>query len=180
MTDDDPATLTIAAVAGSALMAGGASVAGGMQAKQAAVQQGRQDTNAAKVAVMQAGAENSSETMNEARLVSRVEAGAAASGITQESATPILSEDYSQAKIKSAYTRFGGDLTSTEDMYAARMAKYQGNQAMWAGIFGAGKSVLGAASSIGSIGMSKGWGAGGGADSGGPSTQMIGLESAVR
>lgn len=158
MTDDDPVTLTVAA---GAAVAATSAIAGGMQAKSAATQQGRQDAAAANTARFQAGVENSSDTMNESRLVSKVEAGAASSGITAESATPVLSEDYSQAKIRSAYTRFGGDLTSTEDLYAARMAKYQGKQAMWAGIFKAGSSVLGAASSIGQIGISKGWGSGG-------------------
>jgi hypothetical protein len=157
--EDDPITATMVAVtaASGALSAGGA-IAGGMQAKSAATQQGRVDTEEAAVAKMQAGAEISNETENAAKTISKVEAGAGAAGVTAESARPVLSEDYTQAKMRAMYTRFNGDLAASQDIYAARIAKYEGQQAMWKGIFGAGQAVLGAASNIGKIGMSKGWG----------------------
>ena len=150
MEGDDPVTIGLAA-AGASVSAMG-SVEGGLQAKEAALQQGRQDTEAGQVAHLQAGAEISGQTMIAAHTLSRVSAAAGAMGLTSGSATPILSEDYTQAKIRAAYTRFNGDLTASQDQYAAKLAKYQGNQAMWAGIFGATKGVLGSATSLAAIG----------------------------
>ena len=160
--EDDPVTLSIAAAAGSGALAAGSSLIGGSQAKQAALEQGRQDTQEAAVARASAGADVSNQTEDAAHTISKVEAGAGAAGVTASSANPILSEDYTQAKIRAAYTRFSGNLASTEDIYAARIAKYQGQQAMWKGIFGAGQAVLGTASNLGSIAISKGWGSGSG------------------
>ena len=150
MEGDDPVTIGLAA-AGASVSAMG-SVEGGLQAKEAALQQGRQDTEAGQVAHLQAGAEISSQTEIAAHTLSRVSAAAGAMGLTSGSATPILSEDYTQAKIRAAYTRFNGDLTASQDQYAAKLAKYQGNQAMWSGIFGATKGVLGSATSLAAIG----------------------------
>jgi hypothetical protein len=134
-------------------------VMGGMQAKQAAVQQGRQDTEEASVANMKAGAEVSSDTENAAKTISRVEAGAGAAGVTAASATPILSEDYTQAKIKAAYARFNGNLAAAEDIYAAKYAKYQGNQAFWSGIFNAATTMAIGSSNVAKIGVEqRGWG----------------------
>ena len=142
-------------MAATAALAAGSSVAGGMQAKQAAVQQGRQDTEEATVAKMQAGAEVSSGTENAAKTISRAQALGGAAGMTAGSATPILSEDYTQAKIKAAYTRFNGNLAATEDIYAAKYAKWGGQQAFWKGIFGAGQTLGTAATDIGKFKM--GW-----------------------
>lgn len=146
------AALPYALMAVSTAVSVASSVEGGLQAKQAAVQQGRQDTEAAQVAHLQAGADISGQTMNAAHTLSRISAGAGAMGLTSGSATPILSEDYTQAKIRAAYTRFNGDVTASQDQYAAKLAKYQGNQAMWAGIFGATKGVLGSATSLAGMG----------------------------
>jgi hypothetical protein len=69
-------------------------------------------------------------------------------------------EDYAQAKIRSAYLRFNGQLQSTQDLYEARLAKWQGNQAFTSGLIGGATSLLSGASSIGQIRISKGWGTG--------------------
>src|ERR1700691_5471496 len=98
-------------------------ILGGGQAQDAANVQAAQDVSEAGVARMQAGAEISNETENAAKTISKVEAGAGAGGVTADSARPVLSEDYTQAKIRAAYVRFGGKLTSSEDLYAASLAK---------------------------------------------------------
>ena len=156
MEGDDPITMAVATAASAGISAGGA-VMGGVQAKQAAVQQGRQDTEEATVAKMQAGAEVSSETENAAKTISRAEALGGAAGMTAASATPILSEDYTQAKIKAAYTRFNGNLAATEDIYAAKYAKWRGQQAFWGGIFGGTQAALGGVIGVGKIGQQAGW-----------------------
>ena len=177
MEGDDPVTMAVAGTAAAGAAAAGSSLVGGMQAKTAALQQGRVDTEEASVARMQAGAEISNETENAAHTISKVEAGAGAAGVTAESAQPVLSEDYTQAKIKAAYTRFSGDLAASQDIYAARIAKYEGGQSMWRGIFGAGQAVLGTVSNIGKIGVSAGWGSSSSAPP--PLTIMSGNESMV-
>ena len=172
MEGDDPVTLAVAA-AGAGLAATSA-IGGGMQAKSAALQQGRQDTEEASVARMQAGAEISNDTENAGHELSTVAARAGSMGVTAGSATPILSEDFSHASIKAAYTRFTGNEQASEDIYAAKLSKYQGQQAMWAGLFKAGTAVLGSASSL------AGSGAFNGSSSGSPPlTVMSGNESMV-
>ena len=151
---------------------------GGIQAQKAADVQATQDQQQARVAMENAGAQESATSENAAKTISRAEAGAGAAGITAASAAPVLSEDYTQAKIKTAYERFGGKLASTEDVYQGQIAKYEGQQAFWGGIFGGANALLKGASSIGGIGLSQGWGTSAPGPGGGSNTSLAdaGLE----
>ena len=160
MEGDDPGTLAIAATAASAAVSATSSVAGGLQAQKAGLQAARQANLEAGAAQTQAAAEQNVTTTEAARTLGTAAARAGAMGVTAESASPILHEDLIQAKIKAAHERFTGNLAAREDIYAGKLAQYQGQQAKWAGFIGAGQSVLGAVSNIAKIKMSQGWGSG--------------------
>lgn len=162
MNEEDPVTVSMVAAGSSALLAAGSSVVGGIQAQKAGQVAAEQAANEAQTARTAAGAQISAEETNAGRELGKVAAGAGAAGITAQSAQPILSEDYTQAKIRSAYLRFNGQLGSVEDLYQGQLAQYQGNQALIGGLVGGASSILGGASSIGKIGIAKGWGTLGG------------------
>jgi len=167
----DPFTLSTASLiamgasAGSAAIGAGSSILGGIQAQKAGDIAAQQAGQESKAALIQAGTEESAIETNAGRLIGHSVAEAGAAGITAVSAQPVLSEDYSQAKVRSAYARFGGELASTEDIYGGEIAKWQGNQAFWKGLFGGAQNVLGGASNIGlmkapQLANSRGWGSG--------------------
>ncbi len=162
MEGEDPVTLTMAATAGAGLLSAGSAVAGGIQANQAGKVAQQQAQTEAAAAQQQAGAEIGSQMTEAGRTVSRVEAGAGAAGITQESAMPSLSEDASQARIRAAYARFSGNLASAQDIFGGKLAANEGNQQLTAGIIKGATNILGAASNIGQIklGGARGWGSG--------------------
>ena len=121
----------------------------GQQTEDAAAAQQQQDLAQARAEEIKAGAQISSDTMNAGRTLSAVAARAGGSGITAGSANPTLSEDYQAAKIRAAYTRFGGRLAASEDVYAGKLARYQGDQGVMANYFSIFLPILGSAAGIG-------------------------------
>ena len=151
MEGDDPVSLTMAAVGGSALLGAGSSVVGGIQANQAGKVAQQQAQNEAIAAQQQAGAEIGAQTTQAAKLISKDVAETGAAGITGESTKTVLSEDAAQARIKAAYTRYSGNLASQQALYGGQLARWQGNQQLASGIVGGVTNLLGGASSIGRI-----------------------------
>lgn len=153
MERPDPVTLSVAAVAGSTALAAGGSIMGGMQAQSAANIQAEQMQRQAALENQSAGAQISKDDVNAGRAIATGVANAGAAGVTQDTAAPVIMENASEAKIRDMYTRYSGQLAASGDLYQASLDKYQGKQAMWAGIFGAAKNILGGAGKIGGIGM---------------------------
>ncbi len=153
--------LAMGATAASAAIGAGSSIAGGIQAQKAGQIQAQQAQQESRAVLERAGVQESNIETNAGRLIAHSAAEGGAAGITAPSTMPVLSEDYTRAKLESAYARFGGQSASSEDIYAGRLAKYQGSQALWAGLFGGAKNILGGASNIGRIGIGAyGWGTG--------------------
>jgi hypothetical protein len=153
MEGDDPVTMAGAAAAGGSALAAGGSVMGGMQAKSAARIQGEEDIRQGQLAEQQAGAEISSNDTKAIRALGADAANAGASGVTQSTAAPVMTENATQAQIKDMYSRYSGKLAMSSDQYAANLATYQGNQAMWKGLFGGAQNILGGAGDVANIKM---------------------------
>jgi hypothetical protein len=146
-------TMAVAATAGGSALAAGGSVVGGMQARSAARVQAQEDTRQAALENQAAGEKISSEDTEANRAIGADVANAGASGVTQSTAMPVVNENFAEQRIKDMYSRYTGKLAASSDLYAASLAGYQGKQAMWSGIFGGVKNILGGAGDIANIKM---------------------------
>jgi hypothetical protein len=151
MEGDDPVTMAIASAAGGSALAAGGSVMGGVQAQAASRVQAQQMQRQAALENQAAGERISSENTNAVRTIGEGVANAGASGVTQSTAAPVLTEDATQTRIKTMYERYSGRLAASSDQYAASLAKYQGSQAMWKGLFGGVENILGGAGNVADI-----------------------------
>lgn len=154
MADDDPRTLSAVAIGTSAAMSAGASVMGGTQQQSAANAQAQQYKQQSQLALLSSGSKIGAEDYSANRAIEAGAASRGASGLTAQSSTAVLNEAASEQKIKDMYTRFSGEYASTQDLYAAKTAKWEGKQAMIGGLFGAAKNLLGGATGIG---QTEGW-----------------------
>ena len=151
----DPVTLTTAAVIGSSALGAGASVIGGIQGQSAAEQQARAYRIQAGQEMVRAGNEVGRIDYQAGRAISEGRASAAASGLTQESIEPLVAENYGAAKTQEMFARYEGQLAAQNDLYKARLSKYEGRQQMLGGIFGGAESVLRGAMGVGAIRMAQ-------------------------
>ena len=150
------ATSTAAEVEEGAVAASGAlsateAVAGGQYAQEAGHYQAQVLKQQASAEQAAAGAKISAQDIEASREISTVAARAGGSGITADSVNPVLTEDYTEAKMRDAYTRYSGKLASSQDLYAATLASQKGAQLNAAGQAGGVQSLLGAAGGIGEI-----------------------------
>ncbi len=156
MDGEDPITLTtamVAATAGSAAMGATASVAGGLQARAAGNVDAAALRQRAQEEMTASAAKISSSDYRANQRIGHEVATAGASGVTPDSFTPVVSEDFAEAKIRDAYARYEGKLAATSDLYGAKYASWQGKQEMWRGIMGGVTNVLGGVTRIGGLKM---------------------------
>jgi hypothetical protein len=108
--------------------------------------QAEQFREQARLANQAAGAEVAATDTQATSVIAHNAAAVGASGITAESGKPIMAEDYQRAKIQEAYERYSGRLASTNDIYQARLAAWQGGKTA---ATGAVTSALGSAAGLG-------------------------------
>ena len=166
MEGEDPITLATAATVGGAGMGAVGSIGGGMQAQAAGSYQAQVLREQASAQMAAANQQIAGEDKNASAVISRGVANRAASGGGFDSANPVISDDYSEQKIRDMYTRYSGQLEANQTRYEADISRYEGKQAFISGIFGAGKSILGGVSSLANMKILAGMGSGSSATTG--------------
>jgi len=137
----DPVSLSL--LAGSTAMSIGGDISKAFTAKAAGEAEATEYEQQAAIARQSAGTKISSDDYQAINILNRIQSGTAASGFTSSgSARQVTEISGEEARINDMYTRYSGKLTASRDMYAANVARFQGNQAFASGIVGAGMTAV--------------------------------------
>lgn len=142
----DPVTLM--AIAGTALSAGGALVEG-QQQKQMADYQAKAYEQQAQADAQSSAFEAAQERKKQDLLQSQARAAAGASGVAiAGSPTEVLAANAKQNQLDIAAIRYGSQLRQNSLTTQADISRFQGKQAVTASIFKAGSSLFGGLKSV--------------------------------
>lgn len=134
---------TAALIGGAALQAGG-QIMGGIQQQEEAGNEAKQLEQQGQVEATRASAQIISNDAETRKALGATNVGAAASGVTGNSGSvrAVRSMNESMGILRDTYARYQGTMAENNAYYQARAARYQGNQALYAGLIGAGSTAL--------------------------------------
>lgn len=134
-----PAAVIMAAGAVSAF----GQVMSGIQAQRAGQAQSRALQYQAQEEKVASAAQITGADTRANALLATARTSAAAGGVSQGGSAKVVNAgSFTQARLNEAYLRYQGNLASSEALYEAANARYQGKQALFGGIIGAGTSLL--------------------------------------
>lgn len=134
---------TAALIIGTGLSAG-SQIMGGFQAQRESEAEAQQQQMQGQVEATRANAGIVENDYQARKALGQLNASAASSGVmpTSGSVKAVRSMDESMAILRDTYARYQGTAAEQNAYYRAKATRYAGNQAMYAGLIGAGSTAL--------------------------------------
>jgi hypothetical protein len=138
------AALIAGANFGGAGLSAGGQILQGYQTRAADKAIATQQEQAGQVEATNANAQIAAQDAEARRAIGGVNVGAAAGGVSASSGSARVVTAYNagQAILKDTYAHYQGQLAERGAYFAAKTSRWEGDQAMWSGISGAGQTIL--------------------------------------